>query len=253
MLTSVIHSTEYYTIPPIPFPKTPRLLQEPPKEWRSLTVIVEEKLDGANAGVSFDASGKLVLQSRGHILTGHPRESQFDLLKTWAATHEHDLRARVKPHQVVFGEWLYAKHRVFYDKLPAYFIAYDVYDQTSGMFLPQKLRQEILDGLTPCPPVLHRGPFGKVNSFAKFIGRSAFRSPKWRDTFKLECERLGLAPAALMSETDDSELMEGVYVRIESETEVVGRMKLPRPEFEKVRVDDEKWGRRAILPNVVAQ
>jgi RNA ligase len=50
-------------------------------------IVVEEKLDGANAGVSFSRSGKLLLQSRGHFLDGGPRERQFALFKTWATTH----------------------------------------------------------------------------------------------------------------------------------------------------------------------
>ena len=48
-------------------------------------LVVEEKLDGANAGMSFDAAGRLWLQSRGHFLTGGAREKHFALFKRWAA------------------------------------------------------------------------------------------------------------------------------------------------------------------------
>ena len=37
--------------------------------------MVEEKIDGANSAVSFDGDGGLLLQSRGHYLTGGYRES----------------------------------------------------------------------------------------------------------------------------------------------------------------------------------
>ena len=37
-------------------------------------VVAEEKLDGANAALSFDTDGKLWLQSRGHYLAGGRRE-----------------------------------------------------------------------------------------------------------------------------------------------------------------------------------
>ena len=36
-------------------------------------LVVEEKLDGANAGISFSSAGELLLQSRGHYLTGGGR------------------------------------------------------------------------------------------------------------------------------------------------------------------------------------
>jgi hypothetical protein len=36
-------------------------------------VVIEEKMDGANAGISCDDNNKLLLQSRGHYLTGGKR------------------------------------------------------------------------------------------------------------------------------------------------------------------------------------
>ena len=33
-------------------------------------LVVEEKIDGANSAISFDPQGNLLLQSRGHYLTG---------------------------------------------------------------------------------------------------------------------------------------------------------------------------------------
>ena len=43
-------------------------------------------MDGANSGVRFDPNSlELLLQSRGHYLTGGGRERQFDLFKRWAA------------------------------------------------------------------------------------------------------------------------------------------------------------------------
>ena len=45
--------------------------------------VIEEKLDGANAAISFTTEGELRLQSRGHYLIGGYRERHFDLFKTW--------------------------------------------------------------------------------------------------------------------------------------------------------------------------
>ena len=33
-------------------------------------IVVEEKIDGANSAISFSEDGELLLQSRGHFLTG---------------------------------------------------------------------------------------------------------------------------------------------------------------------------------------
>ena len=54
--------------------------EKPIKDLKGLNLIVEEKLDGANSAVSFGADGDLLLQSRGHYLTGGGRERHFALL-----------------------------------------------------------------------------------------------------------------------------------------------------------------------------
>lgn len=59
-----------------------------------------------------------MLQSRGHYLTGGPRESQFGLFKSWAATFAPILWPVLGDRYVLYGEWLYAKHICFYDALP---------------------------------------------------------------------------------------------------------------------------------------
>lgn len=59
------------------------LEQVPLRELVGKHLVIEETQDGANSGISFDAGGKLHLQSRGHFLQGGPREAQFTLLKRW--------------------------------------------------------------------------------------------------------------------------------------------------------------------------
>ena len=98
-------------------------------------IVVEEKLDGANSGISFDSDGRLFLQSRGHYLDGGARERQFALLKTWANIHQRDVVGIAADRYVLYGEWLYAKHTVFYDALPHYFLEFDILDGKSGEFL----------------------------------------------------------------------------------------------------------------------
>ena len=87
------------------YPRTPHLqgsgLAPDDKEtvpYARLTgrlIVVEEKLDGANVGISFE-QGELHVQSRGHYLNleqSGGRERQFNYLKLWAKTHETTLYA----------------------------------------------------------------------------------------------------------------------------------------------------------------
>src|SRR4051812_32796289 len=87
-------------------------------------VVVEEKVDGANCALSFGADAALRLQSRGHYLTGGPRERHFALFKQWAHTHAADLLEVLEDRYICYGEWLYAKHTIFYDALPHYYMEF---------------------------------------------------------------------------------------------------------------------------------
>src|SRR5919201_6700397 len=110
-------------------------------------LVIEEKLDGANAGISFDAAGRLWLQSRGHFLTGGSREKHFDLFKRWASAHADALRGALGQRFVLYGEWLYAKHTVFYDRLPHYFLEFDVLDLQDDTYLSTERRRALLASL----------------------------------------------------------------------------------------------------------
>src|SRR5689334_2849436 len=114
------------------------------REIKDQFVVIEEKVDGANAGVSFDADAQLLLQSRGHYLVGGPRERHFNLLKTWAAAHAEDLYLALGDRYVMYGEWMYAKHTCFYDRLPHYFMEFDIYDRERDLYLSTARRRQLL-------------------------------------------------------------------------------------------------------------
>lgn len=237
------------------YPKTPRLEHLPSDsivQWRHRLAVVEEKVDGANAALYFEA-GKLVIQSRGHVLRGGPSEALFERLHPWAHVRSNDLRDALGTRYVAFGEWVFAKNRVFYDALPDYFIEFDVWDKETGTFLSTARRKALLEG-SPLKSVavLWEGQFSKAPAFGSFIQASKYKTTRWKEAYD-KAMATGLSKHYNDSETDDSIQMEGVYVKVEDEQGVVGRFKILRPEFEKVRTDDRKWGRRPIFPNQLAR
>ncbi len=81
-------------------------------ELKEKFLVLEEKVDGANCGISFGKDKKMYLQSRGHFLNGGYGERQFDLFKLWAGCFEESLRQLLGDRYIMYGEWLYAKHTV---------------------------------------------------------------------------------------------------------------------------------------------
>lgn len=214
-------------------------------------LVVEEKVDGANAGVSFDADGGLLLQSRGHFLAGGPRERHFSPFKAWASGLRQTLWERIGTRYVVYGEWLYAKHTIFYDALPAWFLEFDVLDRSTGRFLATDRRRDLLAGLAiDSVPVLHRGTIDDPASLLALLGRSSFKSADWRGAL----DRAAAIPphrgATVTDQTDPSDLMEGLYVKIEEGGTVTARYKFVRQDFlSRVADSESHWLDRPILPN----
>jgi hypothetical protein len=218
-------------------------------------LVVEEKMDGANCGISFNPDGELLLQSRGHYLTGGGREKHFTLFKQWAHTHTAALYETLGSRYVFYGEWLYAKHTVFYDALPHYLMEFDVLDTETNQFLSTPRRSELLEGLRIEPVrVLHEGKLKGLKELTRLLGPSAFITPEHFRHLQEECEQRGLDPDRILRETDRSADMEGLYIKVEEDGIVTGRYKYIRPSFLTAVFSAEgHWLNRPIVANLLRE
>lgn len=215
-------------------------------------VVIEEKLDGANSGISFDENGQLLLQSRGHFLTGGGREKHFALFKSWAGSHQEALRNRLGTRYQMYGEWLYAKHTIFYDRLPHYFLEFDVLEKATGQFLDTPRRQQLLAGLPVISvPVLYAGT--EIAPLEQWVRPALYKSQEWWSKLAEAARELRLDPVRVQRETDPSPLSEGLYLKVEAEGRVVERFKYVRSSFLTSVLDSQThWLDRPVLPNRLA-
>lgn len=220
-------------------------------------VVVEEKLDGANAGVALAVDGRLRLQSRGHVLTGGPRERHFDLFKRWAGAHAAALARACAGGLTVYGEWLYAKHTVFYDALPHYFLEFDVRD-ADGRFWSTARRRAHLEAcgaadVVRSVPVLWEGVVDDARRLPAMVAPSLYKTAGWRDRLATAADGAGVAREVAARETDPSDHAEGLYVKVEEGGVVVERYKWIRASFLTSVVDSgSHWLARPIVPNQLA-
>lgn len=185
-------------------------------------VIVEEKFDGANLGLSARPGGGLRAQNRGQYLEP-PYSGQFSRLASWLGGREALLAEGLESTRILFGEWCAALHSVAYDALPDWFLAFDVYDREVSGFWSTKRRDHFVGkmGLTAVPS-LYVGHTTLDNLKTLLAdGRSAF----------------GGGP------------MEGLVVRRESGDALQARAKLVRADFS--QAIGEHWSRRRIEWNVL--
>ena len=192
-------------------------------ELLSGSVVVEEKVDGANLGFSVDEDGRLRAQNRGAYLDLDDPKGQWKPLRRWLSVRQHALVELLTPDLMVFGEWCYAVHSVRYTGLPDWFLVFDVHDRALGEFWSVERRDELARrlGLDVVPEV-GRGRF-TVEGVKALLGRSA----------------LGDTAA------------EGLYVRREEGGHLLQRAKLVRAEF--VQAIDEHWSKRPLTANQLAR
>lgn len=224
------------------------------KEIAERHLVIEEKIDGANTAISFSEDGQLLLQSRGHYLTGGYRERHYNLMKQWANVHRDIFYQVLGTRYIMYGEWMYAKHSVFYDALTHYFYEFDIYDREKGIYLDTASRKELTSRMPVVSvPVLAEGCFTRIDDVLSHIGPSHFITESHRDHLRTLSVKLGLDPEKQLLETDDSFLMEGIYIKIEENGQVVSRLKYVRNSFAQcVNESQTHWLERPIVPNQLA-
>lgn len=234
------------------------------KEIKDYYLVLEEKVDGANSGISFDEDGNLLLQSRGHFLNGGYGEQQFALMKVWANCHKTELYDLLGSRYIMYGEWLYAKHTVFYDALTHYFMEFDIFDKETKQFLSTKKRREFLKGVSFITSVLvlFEGRLNNLDELTRFLGKSHFKSDHYMQSLEKQCKDFQLSFELVKKQTDLSELMEGIYIKVEGEPAAAGepasgdfvlnRCKYVRASFLNTILDSNThWMNRPVLPNLL--
>ncbi|MCY4541315.1 MAG: RNA ligase family protein [Rhodobacteraceae bacterium] len=219
----------------VKFPSTPHLVVLPGatvREDKVLTaskrlafldreITLEEKVDGANLGISFDSNGNLQAQNRGEYLR-HPYSGQWRTLYDWLIPREDALFDALIDRYILFGEWCYARHSVSYSRLPDWFLGFDVYDRQLERFLSVAGRDAFCSKLGIVQvPVIARGRYSLTTIIDHLRGSTYTNRPA-----------------------------EGLYLRSDSGGLLVQRAKIVCPEFMQSVVDH--WSKSAIKPNRLA-
>lgn len=192
-------------------------------------LVVEEKLDGAGVSIFFDHNCDPAIAHRGSRANG----PEFRLLYNWVEHHEDELFDLLGDRYNLFGEWMYNKHSVYYDKLPCFFFESDIYDKEQNIFLSTSARYQLTDPFLFIEPVPVLDSFqpSKLQELVELIDKPLYQSDKWLDSLKYYCSNNKASLEKTIQETDQSGLAEGLYIKHEDQTKVLGRYKYVRYEF----------------------
>jgi hypothetical protein len=153
-----------------------RFLADPARDAvLSSPVVVEEKLDGSNVMLWLDERGEVECAGRSGP-GAMDRGNQLGRLRAWAAEHRSLLVCALAEADVLYAEWLWLGHSVFYDRLPSLLVVLDLGLVRSGL-LPLAERNQVCQqaGLAT-PPCLFSGVPGDLATLIGLCGQSRFGS-----------------------------------------------------------------------------
>ncbi len=216
------------------FPRTPHLFVLPgayirddkmmsnaeEMEFLAQPIIVEEKVDGANIGISFNEKGDIQFQNRGNYIKpgDHP---QFEPIWEWGYQRFDLLKRKLAQQYILFGEWCYVKHSIHYTELDDWFLGFDIFDRHVNRFLSVNSRNEVFKDcdISPIPLV-----------FSGIITTS-------------ELLRLINNPSKFYDGP-----VEGLYLRLEETGYLKQRAKIIRSEF--IQAIEEHWTKGPLIKNL---
>jgi hypothetical protein len=113
---------------------------------------VQEKIDGANLGVSWRKNGPIVRNRNNILKKGYskihtPAKEQFKSTWNWVHDNRKDIQLVsdiLMSEIAIYGEWMWAYHSIKYDRLPDWFIAYDIWVVEDHKFLSPKKVEDLL-------------------------------------------------------------------------------------------------------------
>ncbi|EIW63811.1 ATP dependent DNA ligase [Trametes versicolor FP-101664 SS1] len=191
-------------------------------------VVITEKVDGANMGFSLSAERThIFVQNRSHYINPASHE-QFKKLGLWIERHRAGLMVVLDrdplfaQRYVLYGEWLVATHSIPYSCLPDWFLAFDLYDRSTGRWASRRILEALLADTDIClAPVVHEGRMLGEDELREFVQRPSlyYDGP-----------------------------VEGVYVKVERNGEVVSRGKVVRADF---IAGNEHWSKGPLRMNVL--
>jgi len=126
-------------------------------------LVFTEKVDGSNTS----------LESEGCFARTHataPTHASFDALKALHANIKHLIPANLQ----VFGEWCYALHSIPYDKLPGYFLAFNVRSLDTGTWEAWDMVKEWANELgVHTVPLVGWGKFSTISELQSMVETEA--------------------------------------------------------------------------------
>ncbi|HET6582121.1 MAG TPA: RNA ligase family protein, partial [Nannocystaceae bacterium] len=181
-------------------------------------IVAREKLDGHDARLWCDG--------------GELRVHGPEPLAGWASHQRAALHAALGERWELHGVWLQTKRVAFYDALPQWFVALDVFDRERGVFVSAGRRTELFAAVDLAwAPIVHEGPVRSLKAVHALVGPSRCKTARWRESLRDAARRAGLDVARIVLATDPHDDATGLHIDIDEGDVVDVRLEFVRATF----------------------
>jgi ATP-dependent RNA circularization protein (DNA/RNA ligase family) len=129
--------------------------------------------------------------------------------------------------KIIYGEWMEYTHTVNYNKLPSYFLEYDIYSKEKNYFLSTEKRNQILR------------PYKEIQSVYVHAELNPFDFIQFKNIININ----------KLSQYGDNLHHEGFYVKVEDDEKVLERFKWIEPKFFNDVVSSKHWRETTLKRN----
>eukprot|EP01095_Lingulamoeba_sp_RSL-Kostka_P014036 TRINITY_DN59_c0_g1_i2.p1 TRINITY_DN59_c0_g1~~TRINITY_DN59_c0_g1_i2.p1 ORF type:complete len:276 (+),score=67.49 TRINITY_DN59_c0_g1_i2:2-829(+) len=182
-------------------------------------LVIQEKVDGANVAVHFEEEWQPIFQKRGNLIQQGEKWKMYGVFQQYVWEHCQDFFDIIGTEYIIYGEWLWQQHNVYYENLPDYFMCFDIMHKETKEFLSYNRLLESVGNRFNCVPLLYASEIRENENVLLDIERS--KGQNFED-FVHSC---------IQQSNYGSETAEGVYIRIEDVDKVIDRVKVRRMDF----------------------
>jgi hypothetical protein len=149
------------------------------------SIVIEEKIDGANTGIiggkkDFDFR----LQKRGSLVdvSEHPQYNRF---KAWSMERYLDLN-KIRYPFIVYGEFMWATHHIYYDHLLDWFVCFDIWDGKE--YISRRGKEAFCKNMNiEVVPLLFEGHVDNIDDVLPYVfGKSAYSTTENREGIQIK-------------------------------------------------------------------
>ncbi len=165
-------------------------------------IVVEEKIDGGVCGISWDHYNfRHLAVGKHNAIATNDNSKRFYGFNKWIYENYEKVQ-KIPQGWVIYGEWMRACHQIFYDELPDFFMAFDIWN--GSRYIDFENKEKLIEQFGfKMIPAIYSGRIKDVKEIIDMIKKSKFSSNEKMEGVVVKNYIKGLMGKFVTREFDD--------------------------------------------------